>query len=126
MPGILNALSQEEALALDTAPDDDEQQPLTPPDVAASPQSWPSPKNSGAQDSTRTANTPRTGRGMSAATILVVTTIDGKQTVVGSWKPAGDKASGLAAATVIPTAQIPSVDIRITGSDAPLAVTTLQ
>lgn len=57
---------------------------------------------------------------------LVVTTVDGKHTTVGSWRPAGDEASGLAAATVIPTAQIRSVDIRVTGSDAPLAVTTLQ
>jgi hypothetical protein len=37
---------------------------------------------------------------------LVVTTVDGKHTTVGSWRPAGDEASGLAAATVIPTAQI--------------------
>jgi hypothetical protein len=56
---------------------------------------------------------------------LVVTTLDGKQTSVGSWRPAGDEASGLSAATVIPTSQIRSVDIRITGSDSPLAVKTL-
>jgi hypothetical protein len=56
---------------------------------------------------------------------LVVTTMDGKHTTVGSWRPAGDEASGLSAATVIPTAQIRTVDIRETGSDAPLAVRTL-
>jgi hypothetical protein len=57
---------------------------------------------------------------------LVVTTVDGKQTIVGSWRPAGDEAAGLAAATGIPTSQIRSVDIRIAGTDAPLAVTTLR
>ena len=56
---------------------------------------------------------------------LVVTTLDGKQTTVGSWRPAGDEASGLSAATVIPTDQIRTVDIRESGSDAPLAVKTL-
>lgn len=57
---------------------------------------------------------------------LVVTTKDGKQTTVGSCRPAGDEASGLSAATVIPTAQIRTVDILESGSDAPLAVKTLQ
>jgi hypothetical protein len=57
---------------------------------------------------------------------LVVTTDDGQQTTVGSWSPAGDEATGLAAATVIPTAKIRSVDIRVAGTTDPLAVTTLH
>ena len=57
---------------------------------------------------------------------IVVTTRDGVQTAVGSWKPAGDEATGLSAATSIPTSQIRSVDIRVTGSDEPLAITTLR
>jgi hypothetical protein len=57
---------------------------------------------------------------------LVVTTDDGVQTAVGSWSPAGDEASGLSAATSIPTSQIRTVDIRVTGSNEPLAVTTLR
>jgi hypothetical protein len=57
---------------------------------------------------------------------LVITTHDGTQTAVASWKPAGDEASGLAAATEIPTNQIRSVDIRVTGSNEPLAITTLR
>jgi anti-sigma-K factor RskA len=57
---------------------------------------------------------------------IVVTTDDGTQTSVGSWKPAGDEATGLSAATSIPTANIRTVDIRMTGTDQPLAVTTLQ
>lgn len=58
---------------------------------------------------------------------LVVTTDDGKQTPVASWAPTtSDEATGLAAATSIPTKQIRSVDIRVTGSPTPLAVTTLH
>jgi hypothetical protein len=57
---------------------------------------------------------------------LVVTTVDGKQNTVGTWRPAGDEAANLSAATVIPTAQIRSVDIRVAGTDVPLAVTTLR
>jgi hypothetical protein len=57
---------------------------------------------------------------------LVVTTVDGKHTTVGSWRPEGNETSGLAAATVIPTSQIRTVDIRVAGEDSPLAVTTLQ
>lgn len=57
---------------------------------------------------------------------LVVTTVDGTQTTVGSWRPAGDETTGLAAATVIPTSQIRSVDIRVAGTDTPLAVRTLS
>jgi len=56
---------------------------------------------------------------------IVVTTHDGVQTTVGSWKPAGDEATGLSAATSIPASQIRTVDIRVTGSDEPLAITTL-
>jgi hypothetical protein len=57
---------------------------------------------------------------------LVVTTDDGVQQVVGSWKPAGDEATGLSAATSIPTKQIRTVDIRVTGSNEPLAIKTLR
>ncbi len=56
---------------------------------------------------------------------IVVTTKDGAQTSVGSWKPAGDEATGLSAATSIPTSEIRTVDIRVSGSDEPLAVRTL-
>lgn len=56
---------------------------------------------------------------------IVVTTQDGRQTTVGSWRPAGDEATGLSAATSIPTAQIRSVDIRVSGTGQPLALTTL-
>ncbi|MFG1932296.1 anti-sigma factor family protein [Mycobacterium sp. NPDC048908] len=57
---------------------------------------------------------------------IVVTTQDGAQQSVGSWKPAGDEATGLSAATSIPTSKIKTVDIRVTGTDEPLAVTTLR
>ena len=57
---------------------------------------------------------------------IVVTTHDGVQAAVGSWKPAGDEAKGLSAATSIPTSQIRTVDIRVTGSNEPLAITTLR
>ncbi len=56
---------------------------------------------------------------------IVVTTTNGAQSVVGSWRPAGDEATGLSAATSIPTSEIRSVDIRVTGTDEPLAVSTL-
>ena len=57
---------------------------------------------------------------------IVVTKHDGVQQTVGSWKPAGDEAKGLSAATSIPTAQIRTVDIRVSGSNEPLAITTLR
>jgi hypothetical protein len=57
---------------------------------------------------------------------IVVTTHDGVQSAVGSWKPAGDEATGLSAATSIPTSEIRTVDIRVTGSNEPLAITTLR
>lgn len=56
---------------------------------------------------------------------LVVTTEDGTQTTVASWRPAGEHASNLAAATMIPTADIRSVIIRETGTATPLAVSRL-
>jgi hypothetical protein len=56
---------------------------------------------------------------------IVVTTHDGVQQTVGSWKPAGDEATGLSAATSTPMKQIRTVDIRVTGTDQPLAMTTL-
>ena len=57
---------------------------------------------------------------------IVVTTHDGAQQSVGSWKPAGDEATGLSAATSIPTSKIKTVDIRVSGTDEPLAITTLR
>ena len=57
---------------------------------------------------------------------IVVTTHDGAQQAVGSWKPAGDEATGLSAATSIPKSQIRTVDIRVTGSNEPLAISTLR
>jgi hypothetical protein len=57
---------------------------------------------------------------------IVVTTHDGVQQTVGSWKPAGDEATGLSAATSIPTKQIRTIDIRETGSNEPLAIKTLR
>jgi hypothetical protein len=59
---------------------------------------------------------------------LVVTTKGGKETPVASWTPGGQasQASNLAAATTIPASEIRSVDIRVTGTTTPLAVTTLD
>jgi hypothetical protein len=57
---------------------------------------------------------------------IVVTKHDGVQQTVGSWKPAGDAATGLSAATSIPTSQIRTVDIRVSGTDEPLAIKTLR
>ena len=56
---------------------------------------------------------------------MVVTTHDGAQRVVGTWQPAGDGATGLSAATSIATAHIRTVDIRVSGTSEPLAVTTM-
>lgn len=44
---------------------------------------------------------------------IVVTTNSGGQMVVGSWRPAGDEATGLSAATSVPTSEIRTVDIRV-------------
>ncbi|KKW61999.1 hypothetical protein ABQF17_14720 [Mycolicibacterium elephantis] len=56
---------------------------------------------------------------------IVVTTHDGTQTVVGSWRPAGDESTGLSAATSIAASAIHTVDIRVSGENEPLAVKTL-
>ncbi|MFC7675923.1 hypothetical protein ACFQWH_22765 [Mycolicibacterium sp. GCM10028919] len=56
---------------------------------------------------------------------LVVMTKDGSESTVASWRPSGDEATNLAAATVIPTSDIRSVVIREAGTATPLAVTTL-
>lgn len=55
---------------------------------------------------------------------IVVTTIEGVESAVGTWSPAGDHAGGLAASTAIPAAKIHTVDIRVRGTDEPLAITT--
>ncbi|MCV7221584.1 anti-sigma factor family protein [Mycolicibacterium elephantis] len=55
---------------------------------------------------------------------IVVTTHDGIQTVVGSWRPAGDESTGLSAATSIAASAIHTVDIRVSGENEPLAVKT--
>jgi hypothetical protein len=57
---------------------------------------------------------------------IVVTTHDGVQQTVGSWKPAGDEATGLSAATSIPAKQIKTVDNRVSGSNEPLAINTMR
>jgi hypothetical protein len=61
---------------------------------------------------------------------LVVTTDDGQETAVASWGPGTsaklDAATGLAAATTIPTSRIHSVDIRVAGTTTPLVVKTLH
>jgi hypothetical protein len=58
---------------------------------------------------------------------LVVTTKNGAETTVASWRPSGTEkqASNLAAATVISKSDIRTVTIRESGSPTPLAVTTL-
>lgn len=56
---------------------------------------------------------------------LVVITRDGAETTVASWSPSGDEATGLAASTLIPTADIRAVEIREAGTPMPLATTTL-
>jgi hypothetical protein len=56
---------------------------------------------------------------------IVVTTDDGQQTAVGTWSPESDHAAGLAASTAIPTNKIHTVDIRVSGTDEPLAITTM-
>lgn len=57
---------------------------------------------------------------------LVVTTVEGVESSVGTWSPAGEHANSLAASTAIPTANIRSVDIRVSGTHEPLAVTTIR
>jgi hypothetical protein len=57
---------------------------------------------------------------------IVVTTVEGAESAVGTWRPASDHASGLAASTSIPIARIHTVDIRVSGTHEPLAVTTMR
>jgi hypothetical protein len=51
---------------------------------------------------------------------LVVVTKSGRESTVATWSTAGEHASGLAASTAIPTADIRSVEIRLTGTTTPL------
>lgn len=57
---------------------------------------------------------------------IVVTTVDGVESAVGTWSPASDPASGLTASTAIPTTKIRSVDIRVSGTHEPMAITTMR
>ena len=57
---------------------------------------------------------------------IVVTTVEGLESAVGTWRPGGDHANELAASTAIPTAKIHTVDIRVSGTHEPLAVTTMR
>ena len=57
---------------------------------------------------------------------IVVTTDEGIESAVATWSPATDPASGLAASTAIPTSKIHTVDIRVSGTDEPLAITTMR
>ncbi len=57
---------------------------------------------------------------------IVVTTVEGVESAVGTWRPASDHASGLAASTDIPTSRIHTVDIRMSGTHEPLAITTMR
>jgi hypothetical protein len=56
---------------------------------------------------------------------LYVTAADGTETAVATWRAAGDRAGGLAAATSIPTDDIRSVEIRTVPGDDALARVTL-
>lgn len=51
---------------------------------------------------------------------LVVVTKSGRESTVATWSTAGEHASGLAASTAIRTADIRSVEIRLTGTTTPL------
>lgn len=53
---------------------------------------------------------------------LVVHTTTGATSTVATWTSDGGEAKGLVAATAIPVDTIRSIDIRITGTPAPLAV----
>jgi hypothetical protein len=57
---------------------------------------------------------------------IVVTTAEGVECAVGAWNPAGDQTTGLAAWTPIPVTKIRSVDIRVSGTEASLAIITLR
>ena len=56
---------------------------------------------------------------------IVVTTVEGIESAVGTWSPAGDHAGGLAASTSIPADRIRTVDIRVSGTKEPLAIRTM-
>ena len=56
---------------------------------------------------------------------IVVTTVEGIESAVGTWSPASDHAGGLAASTSIPTDSIRTVDIRLSGTKEPLAIRTM-
>lgn len=60
-----------------------------------------------------------------AAYDLVVTDRSGAQTTVATWSIAGPRATGLTASTSIPTADIARVEIRLSGTTAPLLRDTL-
>jgi hypothetical protein len=57
---------------------------------------------------------------------IVVTTDEGAESAVGTWRPANDRATGLAASTAIPTRKIRTVDIRVSGTHEPLAITKMH
>jgi anti-sigma factor RsiW len=59
--------------------------------------------------------------GVSADYDLVVTDLDGQDTVVATWTAVGAKAGSLSASTSIPLDRIRSVEIRLPGSDQALA-----
>ena len=56
---------------------------------------------------------------------IVVTTVEGIESAVGTWSPASDHATGLAASTAIATDRIRTVDIRLSGTTEPLAIRTM-
>jgi Putative zinc-finger len=51
---------------------------------------------------------------------LVVVEKSGRSSTVATWSTAGEQASGLTASSAIPTADIRSVEIRLTGTTTPL------
>jgi hypothetical protein len=57
---------------------------------------------------------------------IVVTTIEGAESAVGTWSPAAEHVGRLVASTAIPTSRIHTVDIRVSGTHEPLAVTTMR
>ena len=60
------------------------------------------------------------GGDSAAAYDLVITDMQGTQTVVASWTAAGARAGGLVASTGVPTADIRSVEIRASHTDTTL------
>ncbi|WP_378147294.1 anti-sigma factor family protein [Cnuibacter sp. UC19_7] len=60
-------------------------------------------------------------QGLSADYDLVVTDVDGRDTVVATWTAAGAKTGNLTASTSIPVDRIRSVEIRFPDSDQALA-----